>query len=502
MTEDTAALVRGFVRDVLDGPVRSHATRFGLGPDGRVPHGRHHDYIVSLAATLAGRGLFGQLLYPVCRVVCELFLDDVETHDREIREAVRSAGRKFGPTREEIEDAVERVAVGATDEQDWHEDALLELARTLHVDPSGLSKAEVHARVRAALGTARVEEVIFPDGSHEMIAAGEVVYSVKTAEGREKRARGEKAHRLRMEIAHEVYRLRATLYKAPGFIPLTDSRLARDGRGCGVPVAWAPAVDPETWRTDRKAIAWNLAQRMGEAAYWFSWPVLRHLYVCERVRDEPIRSWTNLYIARDVAVASLRAFAEDVSTYLERVGADGFVQLFSGPDRDVVVVLSDLPPDRFFRDPSRPCRGSALGWRRSGLAVRPAADTRDARRMMTEIIGRTLAHFPVGGDAGYWVRVAVAFKDSRVHFVRPRGEALEERVHRQVHDLGADDCPGGFAHQENPKPILRPGRYVRLVRGVDALAQFGAIQDLRLRELLRRVEPISPVPVDRGPPRR
>jgi len=394
-----------------------------------------------------------------------------------------------------LEDGWDEYTEVAEQEQDWHEDALLELARAVHVSPDGLSKAEIHARIRAALGTTTVEEVTYPDGSRDVYAGGELVASVETPGARDARTRGRVAFNRRMEIAREVYRLRATLYKAPGFIPLVDTRTALDGSQCGVPRTWVPAVDPKTWRTDRRSIAWNLAQRMGEAAYWFSWPVLRYVYVAERLRDAPITSHTNLYIARSEALASVRQFAEDVAAHLERVGAARFLQLYAGPDRDVAVVVTDVPPDRMIR-------GSKISWSRSGRPVRPAADAGDAKRMLTETVGRALSHFPPDADSAFWARVAVVFSESRVHFLRPGGDVLDERVHREVHEIGSELCDGAFMHPGDPVPVLQPGRFVKLVKGVGPAEQFEAIRTMRIRELSDRMKALVPVPVpvDRGPP--
>jgi P4 family phage/plasmid primase-like protien len=72
--------------------------RFEAGPGGRIPHGRHHEYIVQTAASLASRvaGISeADLLRSVSAAVRET-IDDAASHEREMADAVRSAIGKYG----------------------------------------------------------------------------------------------------------------------------------------------------------------------------------------------------------------------------------------------------------------------------------------------------------------------------------------------------------------------------------------------------------------------
>lgn len=73
---------------------------FSLDSDGKIPHGRHHDFIVSTAAAIAARvpGISFEALHRQLWGAMKEALDDVETHSREIVEAARSAILKFGKT--------------------------------------------------------------------------------------------------------------------------------------------------------------------------------------------------------------------------------------------------------------------------------------------------------------------------------------------------------------------------------------------------------------------
>lgn len=78
---------------------RSAAKRkFVAGADGRIPHGRHHDLIVSTTASLTSRiaGLDEPGLIAAARGALTPLLDDIDQHDAEIRDAARSALAKFG----------------------------------------------------------------------------------------------------------------------------------------------------------------------------------------------------------------------------------------------------------------------------------------------------------------------------------------------------------------------------------------------------------------------
>lgn len=72
--------------------------RFEAGPGGKIPHGRHHDFIVQTAASLASRiaGLDEETLIRQVRGASREALDDAWAHEREIEEASRSALRKYG----------------------------------------------------------------------------------------------------------------------------------------------------------------------------------------------------------------------------------------------------------------------------------------------------------------------------------------------------------------------------------------------------------------------
>lgn len=69
-----------------------------LASDGRIPHGRHHDAVVETAASLAKRigGLSEGGLIKAIRGALGPLLDDLASHEPEIREAARSALRKYG----------------------------------------------------------------------------------------------------------------------------------------------------------------------------------------------------------------------------------------------------------------------------------------------------------------------------------------------------------------------------------------------------------------------
>ncbi len=72
--------------------------RFEPSPGGQIPHGRHHDWIVSTAASLASRapGISETDLLRTVRAVARETLDDTDEHETEIVDAVRSALSKFG----------------------------------------------------------------------------------------------------------------------------------------------------------------------------------------------------------------------------------------------------------------------------------------------------------------------------------------------------------------------------------------------------------------------
>jgi P4 family phage/plasmid primase-like protien len=71
--------------------------QFPMGQDGRIPHGRHHDFIVSTAASLVSRiaGIDEGTLVRQLRAIVRESLDDWETHEGELIPAARSAMLKF-----------------------------------------------------------------------------------------------------------------------------------------------------------------------------------------------------------------------------------------------------------------------------------------------------------------------------------------------------------------------------------------------------------------------
>jgi P4 family phage/plasmid primase-like protien len=71
---------------------------FKLGGDAKIPHGRHHDFIVSTAASLASRieGLDEATLLRQLRGALGEALDDAPSHEHEVVEAARSALAKYG----------------------------------------------------------------------------------------------------------------------------------------------------------------------------------------------------------------------------------------------------------------------------------------------------------------------------------------------------------------------------------------------------------------------
>ena len=81
------------------GRVGGPSREFALDSKRKIPHGQHHDFIVSTAAALARRihGLEQEEGVAMLRAALGQALDDVDTHEAEIREAVRSAIGKFRP---------------------------------------------------------------------------------------------------------------------------------------------------------------------------------------------------------------------------------------------------------------------------------------------------------------------------------------------------------------------------------------------------------------------
>lgn len=72
--------------------------RFEATLGGKIAHGRHHDFIVSTAASLASRivGISEPDLLRCVRAAVRETLDDADAHDQEVGDAVRSAISKYG----------------------------------------------------------------------------------------------------------------------------------------------------------------------------------------------------------------------------------------------------------------------------------------------------------------------------------------------------------------------------------------------------------------------
>ena len=76
----------------------SPVTSTQLTPDQKIPHGRHHDSIVSTSASLAQRmaGVSFDTLLRAVRAAMSELLDDIDRHEKEIADTCRSALLKFG----------------------------------------------------------------------------------------------------------------------------------------------------------------------------------------------------------------------------------------------------------------------------------------------------------------------------------------------------------------------------------------------------------------------
>ena len=76
------------------------ARTFPMTPGGKIPHGQHHDWIVSTAASIVSRtpGIGYDDLLRTVRGIARELLDDFESHDgKEIENAVKSAILKYQP---------------------------------------------------------------------------------------------------------------------------------------------------------------------------------------------------------------------------------------------------------------------------------------------------------------------------------------------------------------------------------------------------------------------
>lgn len=107
--EEDMAELRELTR-LLAPNISAFTRQFGVGTNGKVSHGRCHDYVVRLAASLASQGLFGPALLWFLEAATALYLDHEHRPPKELRDAARSAERKFGPTEEEVRRAQERIA--------------------------------------------------------------------------------------------------------------------------------------------------------------------------------------------------------------------------------------------------------------------------------------------------------------------------------------------------------------------------------------------------------
>ena len=79
-------------------PSRVETPIVELGADGKLPHGRHHEAIIAVGASLAARlaGISEVGLIEAMRGALAPLLDDLPTHEAEIVEAAGSALRKYG----------------------------------------------------------------------------------------------------------------------------------------------------------------------------------------------------------------------------------------------------------------------------------------------------------------------------------------------------------------------------------------------------------------------
>ena len=69
-----------------------------LGPDGKLPHGRHHDWLLSFTASFASKtgGVTVAQVVAAARAAFAEVGDDLPAHEAEIRGAARSAVEKYG----------------------------------------------------------------------------------------------------------------------------------------------------------------------------------------------------------------------------------------------------------------------------------------------------------------------------------------------------------------------------------------------------------------------
>ena len=88
----------GWLVKLLDDKRTGPGRTFPINETGQIPHGRHHDFIISTAASLAAKtpGISEEALTSGLRAFMSGALDDVDRHEKEIAEAARSALVKFG----------------------------------------------------------------------------------------------------------------------------------------------------------------------------------------------------------------------------------------------------------------------------------------------------------------------------------------------------------------------------------------------------------------------
>ncbi len=309
-------------------------------------------------------------------------------------------------------------------------------------------------------------------------------------------------------VAEAIYGLREDrLYPVPGFVPLRDRRPAVDGKPCGVLVNAIPAADPAIWRVDPKSFIWTLAQRLFEAAPWLSRASPKFIYTLERPRVVPIDQAAGEPIGRALALASHRELSKDAAEDLHRIpgGFDGFTTYYSSPRSDVVVVLTDVPRERFRRKTQLPWTEATVDGIRT-RPIRPAAGPDDARRFLTEACSSILRFFPKPATAHWWARIAAVFNETGKHFIRSWGRARAERTVPPAGLGKTAPCPGADHHADQGGhaafPILGRGRFVRLVTGIGLDAAVAQLRSQTLRDLHARalvVAPAIPVP---GPPKR
>jgi putative DNA primase/helicase len=97
ITDAKLPMVPGWLFRLLDEKKAPGGRKFPLS-QGRIPHGQHHDYIISTAASFASRiaGIDEETLTRKVLADIRESLDDWGSHEREVPDAVRSALLKYG----------------------------------------------------------------------------------------------------------------------------------------------------------------------------------------------------------------------------------------------------------------------------------------------------------------------------------------------------------------------------------------------------------------------